>query len=249
MVQSSVIERNPALADMSIEEIQELLREKEQAANKEKQRKRKDYEAAKEEMINTLGGFATSLCNQMRDLKLEAFRELAQFRVKMMEYGEIRGKENNKGSFEVKNDHYKIVYKSQVNKNFDERAELAEAKLKEFLSTFVKKKDRAAFDLVSALLERNSAGDFDFDLINRLYKMRDRFDNPLWIDALDMFMESYSPYGTAQYIQFYEKDVTNNAWNPVVLDFAKLKALPNEKKKIQATPSPSETPTTDNLPN
>ncbi len=231
---STVIEKNPALADMSIEEIQELLREKQKAETEEKQQKRKNYEYAKEELINTLGGFAVTVCDQMRDLKYEAFMQLAKFRERMMEYGEIRGKENNKGSFEVKNDHYKIKYSSQVNKCFDERAELAESKLKEFLSTFVKKKDRAAFDLVNALLERNATGDFDFDLINRLYKMRDRFDNPLWIEALDMFMESYSPYGTAQYIQFFIKDTTNNSWHPVVLDFAKLKSIHNEKQDNKA---------------
>jgi len=144
----------------------------------------------------------------------------------MLEYGQIRGGENNKGSFEVKNEKYKIKFSSQVNKCFDERAELAEKKLKEFLASFVKKKDRSAYDLIITLLERNSkTGDFDFDLINRLYKMRDRFNNPLWVEALDMFMESYSPYGTAQYIQFFEKNPTNNCYEAVVLDFAKLKGL------------------------
>jgi len=218
--------KNPAVADMSIEEIQELLAKKLAAENKAKKLKRENYELRKDEMINSLGGFAVNLRGQMLDLKCEAFTELAKFRLEMLEYGQIRGGENNKGSFEVKNEKYKIKFSSQVNKCFDERAELAEKKLKEFLASFVKKKDRSAYDLIITLLERNSkTGDFDFDLINRLYKMRDRFNNPLWVEALDMFMESYSPYGTAQYIQFFEKNPTNNCYEAVVLDFAKLKGL------------------------
>lgn len=221
---TSVIEKNPALADISIEEIQELLKEKEAAALAEKQAKRKEYEDQREHLIDTLGGFAASLSNQMLDLKLEAFMELAKFRSRMMEYGDIRGKEKNKGSFELKNDKYKIIFRSQINKCFDERAELAEKKLKEFLGTFVKKSDKRAYELVMALLERNDkTGDFDINLINRLYKMRDKFDNPLWHAALDLFQESYSPYGTAQYIQFLMKNEKTNGYDAIVLDFAKIK--------------------------
>lgn len=233
----SITEKNPALADMSIEEIQELLKEKQAAETAEKQKKRKDYEDKKEGMINNLGDFAVGLRNQMLDLKAESFADMAQFRLEMLEYGEIRGGEKNKGSFELKNDKYKIVFRSQVNKCFDERAGLAEAKLKEFLASFVKKKDKPAYDLVVTLLERNKEGDYDFDLINRLYKMRDKFDNPLWHQALDMFMESYSPYGTAQYIQFFEKNPKTNGYEPVVLDFAKVKgakAIDHDKTQTEA---------------
>lgn len=224
MNKTTLLEKNPALADISIDEIKELLAEKEAAAIKAKKDARDNYERRREEMINTLSGFAVGLQGQMRDLKHEAFMELAKFRLEMLEYGDIRGGANNKGSFELKNERFKIKFSSQVNKCFDERAELAEKKLKEFLASFVKKKDKSAYDLIITLLERNSkTGDFDFDLINRLYKMKDRFQNPLWIEALEMFMESYSPNGTAQYIQFFEKNPTNNGWDAVVLDFAKLK--------------------------
>lgn len=233
---TSVVEKNPALGDMSIEEIKELLAEKEAAERKEREQARKQYEAAREEMINTLGGFAVGLRNQMLDLKLESFRELTAMRARMMNYGDIRGGVNNKGNFEIKNEHFKIKFSSQVNKGFDERAKIAEEKLKEFLATFIKKKDKSAYSLIISLIQRNEkTGDFDYDLINRLYKMRDQFDNPLWHEALDLFMESYAPYGTAHYVQFFTKNETNNAWEPVVLDFAKLRGLPaiadDEKQK------------------
>lgn len=224
----SIIDANPALADISIEEIEELLKEKQAAKLKAEQQKRTNYEKRKEEMINTLGGFAMSLQGQMRDLKLEAFKELMTFRQEMLDYGEIRGGERNKGSFQVRNEKYKIEFSSQVNKCFDERAELAEKKLKEFLATFVKKSNKNAYNIVMALLERNSkTGDFDINLINRLYKMENDFDNPLWKEAIALFKESYSPYGTAQYIKFSVKN-SNGGYDAIVLDFAKIKSGTNE---------------------
>ena len=232
---TNVIEKNPALGDISVEELEELLNEKKAFANKQKKAKRESYELRRESMINDLCGFAVGLRGQMIDLKLESFMELAKFRLEMLAYGEIRGGENNKGSFEVKNDRYKIKFSSQVNTCFDERAELAETKLKQFLASFVKKNDKKAYTLIMTLMEKNSkTGDFDYDLINRLYKMKDQFQNPLWVEALEMFMESYSPYGTAQYIQFFVKNEGNNSWEAVVLDFAKLKSAKNEPTTKEA---------------
>ncbi len=220
---TATVEHAPVV-EMTVEQLEALLEKRKAAERKAKEKAKNAYLEKREMLINDLSGFAVSLQNQMMDLKYEAFSEITKFREMMLEYGDIRGGENNKGSFELKNDNYKIRFMSQVNKCFDERAELAEKKLKEFLATFVKKANKSAYMIIMALLERNSkTGDFDINLINRLYAMREQFNNPLWIEALDMFQESYSPYGTAQYIQFYKKDPNTNGWLPIVLDFAKLR--------------------------
>ena len=214
------------MPELTVEQLEQLLAKKRDQENKLAEKKRKAYEQKKEHLIDTLGGFALSLNGQILDLKLEAFRDLTTFREEMMEYGDIRGGEKNKGSFEIKNDKYKIHFRTHVLKQFDERAELAETKLKEFLSTFVKKKNTKAYELIMALLQRNDkTGDFDINLINRLYGMRDKFDNPLWHQALDLFQESYAPNGSAQYVQFYIKNTSNNTWEAIVLDFNKVKAF------------------------
>lgn len=219
------------MPELTLEQLEQMLAKKRDQEAKLAEKKRKAYEQKKEHLIDTLGGFAMSLSEQMLDLKLEAFRDLTSFRADMLEYADIRGGEKNKGSFELKSPEgkerrYKIVFRSQVNKQFDERAELAEIKLKEFLSTFVKKKNNNAYELIITLLQRNEkTGDFDINLINRLYKMRDKFNNPLWHEALDLFQESYCPNGSAQYVQFYIMNTSNNSWEPIILDFAKLKAF------------------------
>lgn len=224
----SIIEKNPALADISLEELEELMKERQQALSERQREKRQAYETKKDALINELGQFAQNVFGMMADLKYEAFRELTIFREEMMEYGDIKGKEKNKGSYHLKNDFYKIEFSSQVNKAFDERATMAEAKLKEFLATFVRKnkKDQKYYTMIMTLLERTKGGDFDINLINRLYAIENEFDNPLWKEAIALFKESYSPYGTAQYIKFSVKNQLTNGYDAIVLDFAKLKSMP-----------------------
>jgi hypothetical protein len=138
----------------------------------------------------------------------------------MLEYGDIRKGKDNKGSFEIKNEQFKIVVASQVKKSFDERSILAEEKLKEFLLIFVKKKNRSIYNLVMALLERNSiTGDFDITNINRLYKMENDFDDPNWVEAIKLFKESFNATGTTIYVRFYERNA-NNGWGLINLNFS-----------------------------
>lgn len=223
------------LSKLSAAELEAALKEKKAAEREEEARKRKEYEQAREELINELGGFALNLVGQMLDLKYSAFNQLIAFRERMLEYGDLRRGEKNKGSFEIKNDTFKIIFTSQVNKRFDERAELAEKKLRSFMESFIRKRDQKSYKIIKALLERNAkTGDYDIDLINRLYTMEDTFDHPDWKDALRLFKESYSPNGTAQYVRFFKKETSSNSWIPIVLDLAKLNtsnyaAASNEK--------------------
>ena len=87
----------------------------------------------------------------------------------------------------------------------------------------MKKRDKQTFEIVSALLQRNEKnGDFDIGLINRLYKLEDKYDDENWKEGIRLFKQAYNPSGTAHYIRFYKKN-ENGAWDNVVLDFAKIR--------------------------
>lgn len=223
------------VTELSAKELAALLKEKKKKEKAAQEKKKARYEERRNEMVNTLGGFALSLSNQMRDLKVEAFTELLAFKELMLEYGTLRRGQNNKGSFEVKTDKFKVEFANQINKRFDERAQLAEAKLRQFMDTFIKKRDVKVYNLIKTLLEKNpKTGDYDIDLINRLYKMEAEFDDPNWLEAIRLFKESYTPSHTAQYVKFSLRDETSNTWVPIILDFAKLStanALPTNDEK------------------
>jgi hypothetical protein len=216
--------------DLSIAELEALLEEKRKEETAIRNQQREQYEQNRDALITELCDFATHINSQMCDLKYEAMRRLAEFRQDMLEYGSLRFGEKNKGSFEIKNDNFKISFSSNVVKTFDERAELAEAKIKEFLRSFVKKRDMETFKLVNALLERNEkSGDFDMGLINRLYKLEDNYDDLNWKEGIRLFKEAYNPSGTAYYIRFFQKDEIGN-WNAILLDFAKVKQVQKENE-------------------
>lgn len=221
------------LSSLSAADLRKALEAKEQAERKAEQDKRRQYEQDRDDLIMFLGEGAKTLAVSMQAFKNIAFTQLSAFREQMLAYGDIRGGKDNKGSFEIKNDHFKIVFRTHVIKAFDERAELGASKLREFLKGFVKKRDREVYTLVESLLDRNSNDEYDINLINRLYKLEDRFDDDNWREAIKLFKEAYNPKKTAQYIQFYTLN-DQGGWDNVVLDFAKLAVTPTELNTEQA---------------
>lgn len=212
-----------SLDNLSTEELERVLAQRKHEENEKLRAERKEYEDARERIVNELGTRAFVIMESLELLKGDAFKDLKGFRERMMKYGDIRNGDRNKGNFEIKNDKFKIMFSSQINKRFDERAELAEQKLREFLEGFVKKQSQKTYKLVKSLLERNpKTEDYDISLINRLYAMEEEFDDPNWKEAIKLFKESYSPTGTAQYVRFFKKN-ENNGWDAIVLDFAKNK--------------------------
>ncbi len=210
--------------ELSIEEMEELLKEKKAEKQREENEKREAYEKERDELIYDLGAVALGLYNDMKSLKRRSMNKLTVFRDKMMEYGDLRGGENNKGSFEIKNERFKIQFSSKVVKKYDERALLAEAKMNEFLTTFVKKRDKKLYDFISSLMKRKEeTGEFDHDMISRLYARENDYDDPNWKEAIKLFKESYSPSSTARYIRF-SVALPDGGWDQIVLDFAKIKA-------------------------
>lgn len=216
------------LSKLSAAQLKAALEQKEAEERKEREAKRKVYEDRREQIINSLGVEALAIHNEMATFKAKAFEILLAFRTELLEYGELRRGENNKGSFSIKNERYKIEVSSQITKSFDERSELAEEKLQLFLKTLVKKRDKAAYELVNAAVQRNEkTGSFDPDVVNRLYKIEDKFDDSNWKEALRLFKESYSPSGTAMYVRFSMK-TSAGSWKSIVLDWASVEAKKKE---------------------
>lgn len=210
------------LTALSTRELEKALEARKAKETAEHEARRNEYEAEKAALISNLGNTALITAEALKEFKANAMDNVRNFRAKLLEYGQLRKGEANKGNFEIKNDDFKITFSSQVRKCFDERSELAEEKLKSFLGSFVKKRDKDLHDLVLSLLERNpKSGDLDISNIQRLYKLEDRFDNDDWREAIRLFKESYNPEGTAYYVRFFQRD-EDNAWKLINLNFSSL---------------------------
>lgn len=208
--------------ELSTEQLEELLKERKAEETAAAQAAKEAYEKKKESLINSMGIKACELTSELAAAKTLFFTELENFRSTLLAYGEIKGGENNKGNFELKNQNFKVQFSSALKKEFDERAELAEEKLKSFLQGFVKKRDQKLYKVILGLLERNSVtGQLDINNINRLYKLENEFDDENWHDCIRLFKEAYNPTTTSRYIRIYKAN-PNNGWDLLNLNFSSI---------------------------
>lgn len=211
---------NEIKAQLTEEELEKLLAEKKKQKQVAEKKAREEYEKARDQLVNNLHETALQLNSKLGVFKDGCMKALTDFYARMQEYGDARG---SKGNFTLfSNDgELKISYKVKQISSFDERADLAEEKLTNFLERFIKARNKKTYKLVMSLLERTNAGDFDINLINRLYKMENDFDDPDWTEAIKLFKESYAPRGTASYVTFHRRDEQGKFQN-LTLNFSSI---------------------------
>lgn len=211
------------LENLTDEELEQLLEKRRKAKQREELARRKKYEQDREDLINDLMLAADNIHQMLSQFKSDSFNRIDQFAERMQEYGDVSG--NSKGGFSLENAEgtMKVKYSSQTKKGFDERADMAEQKLKSFLERFVKVRNKETYKLVLQLLERTNSGDFDDKLIMKLWNMENDFDDQDWRDAIKLFKESYNPRATTKYMNFYRRD-DKGAWRLINLNFASVNA-------------------------
>ena len=192
---------------LTVEELEALLAEKKSQQREEQRKAREAYEKDRDSLVTDLIMEATKLNNRMAEFKREAIVKLEEFRQKANEYGEIRS--NSKGGFSLRNTDNTLMvsYDRNTKSVYDERADLAEAQLKEFLESTVKKRDKKTYRTVMALLTRNSkTGQFNPVSINSLLAIEDNYTDERWVKAMQLFKESYNNLFISMSVSFYRKN-------------------------------------------
>ncbi|HOE05963.1 MAG TPA: DUF3164 family protein, partial [Bacteroidales bacterium] len=123
---------------VSVADLEAALQQKRDQERRDREARKQDYEADRHELVVTLCKRAEDLSAQLRDFKSIAMRQIEEFRKRAEEYGDIRT--NSKGGFSIRNANasYKVAYERNVVSEYDERADLAEQLLREFLGDMVK---------------------------------------------------------------------------------------------------------------
>ncbi|MGD1960524.1 MAG: DUF3164 family protein [Fulvivirga sp.] len=210
-----------ALAELSDEELLQEFEKRKKKAHREAQAKKKKYEEDRNALVVDACLAAESLHEMLAKMKTDSFTYLDEFMERMREYSDVNGKSKGGFSLVSKDGKSKLTLSFQTKKTFDERADMAEEKLKKFLESFVKARDKKAYKLIMSLLERTRGGDFDDNLIMKLWSMENDFDNDDWRDSIRLFKESYNPAKTTKYINFYKKDGTDK-WQNIQLNFSSI---------------------------
>lgn len=207
--------------ELSLQELEAALAVKKKEEREKKAMKKAVYEQDRDRLVENLLSRAKVLHNQMRDYKQYCMEQLEKFRGEALEYGDIRS--NSKGGFSLRHEKSQdmVVLERNSIPEYDERAQMAESLIKEFLEDTVKKKDLQTYKTIAALLERNKKGDYTPGRVASLLKIKDNYSDPRWVKAMELYEEGFRIREISYSVSFYTKDQMGKD-KALVLTFASI---------------------------
>lgn len=205
------------LSKLSNEDLKAEMKRREKAEIAEKEANRKAYEELKSSTVETLCKEAAELNGRLTLFKKKAFENMGTVYKLLQEYSNRHA--DGKGNFRIEKGDFRVVYNRQGKGDFDERADQAEKHIFDFVSSHFSS-DEDTKDFIMSLLERKN-GKLDIELVQRLYKMEDKYDDENWKMGISLLKESYSFNHSKDYINFYQRDEAG-AWNNISLQFSSL---------------------------
>jgi hypothetical protein len=194
--------------EMSLEEFEEIYRQKKEQERNNKLRQREAYEGIRGELMERIKVTAEIICRDVRDFANLCVNESTAFRSVMAEYGQLRSP--GQLSYTLREGNFKWEVKSNKVKRFDERADVAADRLINFLKEWIQNRkdgtENPMYQLAMTLLERNKYGDLDYKSISKLYDLESQFGDPEYSSIMQLFKESNITEGTAINHYFYKKD-------------------------------------------
>lgn len=209
------------IKQLTDEELQAELRRREQSKKDAERQKREDYEATREQIVKGLTMEAMELSEAMTKFKQKAFTRLMNFRSMADEYGDVRG--NSKGGFALRSTDgtMRVALERNTKQEYDERANLGEQLIREFLTDMVKRRNLKTFELVTSLLQRGDKGEFNPANIQTLISKEALYDDERWKRAMQLFKEAHNTILISMNVAFYVKnDISKDSLIP--LTFASL---------------------------
>jgi hypothetical protein len=211
------------LKGLSMEQLEELLRQKKEEDRRAALAKREAYEGIRADVLSRIEEKVRCTHTDVTVLYDFVVKETLAFYDVMKEYGQLR--KDDQVSFKIKSDTFCIEVKSYRVKKFDERADVAAERLIDFLREWAQKSERGTDDLMyrlaMTLLERNRYGDLDYKSISKLYDYEDRFGNEEYSAIMQLFRESNVVEGTATNFYFYERTELG-VWRKIEVSFNRM---------------------------
>lgn len=211
------------ISKLSATQLEELLRKKKEEERTQRIQKREAYEAIRADVVRKIEDKVRNVNADVAALFDFVVKETSAFKEVMAEYGQLRHEEQL--SFTLKDASFKVEVKTNKVKKFDERADVAAARLIEFLQDWIKNSEKGADDpmyqLAMTLLERNRYGDLDYKSVSKLYDLEDRFNSDEYSSIMQLFKESNVVEGTATNFYFHERTQLG-VWRKIEVSFNRL---------------------------
>lgn len=208
---------------LSTKERDSLLRALSAKKKQEETAKRKNYQRIRARFISSVEKRLRKYVKDGQTFKRWLRDEAETYYNTLKEYGEL--KRDEQLGFTVNNDTFRIQVKENRVKRFDERADIAEKRLIDYLSDWIKQRgdseSNPIYKLAMSLLQRNEYGDLDYKSISRLYELEPDFNDTEYTEIMQLFRESNTVEGTIIRFYFEEKDDMNE-WRRIEPSFNQI---------------------------
>jgi len=199
--------------------VNELLAEQKQ----EEGRRKEAYEALRADFMYRIKDAVHRYLEEGRQFKKWLRDEAESFFYILKEYGKL--KRDEQMGYTLQDDDFKFQVKGGRVKGFDERADIAEKRLVEFLTAYVKNSEKGEKDpiykLAMMMIQRNEEGDLDYKSISRLYELEADFNSSEYSEIMQLFRESNVVERTV--INFYFEEKNNyNVWHKIEPSFNRM---------------------------
>lgn len=211
------------ISNLSPKERAELLRQLNEEKKAEDIRRKDAYESIRTKFLSDVKQRLMRHVQDCMDFKEWLRGEAESFMEVLKEYGKL--KRDEQLGFTVVDEDFKVQMKGCRIKKFDERADVAEKRLVDFLNAWIEKTDSGAknpmYKLAMSMIQRNEVGDLDYKSISRLYELEEDFNDPEYTEIMSLFRESNTVEGSRISFYFEQKDKYNN-WSQIEPSFNRM---------------------------
>lgn len=208
---------------MTAEEKAALFFQLQNEHQEEKNRKKEAFEAIRKDFITDVKKRFMDYMEHGKGFMEWLRQEAETYYNVMKEYGKLK-REGQLG-FAVSDEDFSITMKGSRVKKFDERADIAEKRLVDFLNGWIEKENGKSknpmYKLAMAMIQRNEMGDLDYKSISHLYELESDFNDPEYSEIMELFRESNTVEGTSIKFYFETKDKYNN-WKKIEPSFNRM---------------------------
>lgn len=213
------------ISKLSKEERMELLRTLKEEENNEKISRREAFEGIRAKFTCDVKKRFIEYLQHGKDFASWLRGESETYMEILKEYGKLKRGDEQMG-FKLNDEDFKMEAKGCRVKGFDDRADIAEKRLVDFLNEWIGVSDNSRknpmYKLAMRMIQRNEMGDLDYKSISALYALEEDFNSPEYSEIMSLFRESGTIEGTVIRFYFWRKDKYNN-WSKVEPSFNRMR--------------------------
>ena len=210
------------ITELSSIELKQVMAHKKKEEFEAEQARKEEIDKETDLLVNAIVGEYRQKSEDLRiwkDLQVEA---ILNNQKRMYESLGSEPKESKTITYKTRDGKQKVVLEYADKLGFNNEAVVHIDKIKEIIKQEFKDTNPKLFGFVESILVKNSAGDYDPQLLTKARKEAEKLDNPQEIlEEFDKLEKCKVVEGTSRYVRAYEKD-KNNKWQGITLNFSAL---------------------------